>query len=162
MLGTNPGGSVVEIAREEPPMFDTILVPVDENTLSLRAVTTAGRLAEALSSRLLLLHVAVAPPDYATAAAVELAPAVLRSAAEEYGNKVLEGFRARVPAGVGADTVLRHARKNVWEEIVDAAEHDVDLIVMGTHGREGVARALLGSVAERVAHHAEVPVMLVR
>ena len=43
-----------------------------------------------------------------------------------------------------------------------AEENKVDLIVMGTHGREGVERALMGSVAERVAHHAEVPVMLVR
>jgi nucleotide-binding universal stress UspA family protein len=146
-------------------MFDTILVPVDENTLSLRAVATAISLAEALSGRVALLHVALPLPAYtaAPAAAMELPAEVLRSAAESYGNTVLDGFRARVPEGLFSAAILRHARRSVWEEIVAAAEDGgADLIVMGTHGRDGVVRALMGSVAERVARHADVPVLLVR
>lgn len=146
-------------------MFDTILVPVDENTLSLRAVTTAVALAEAHAAKVVLLHVALPLPAYTSAPAVamELPPESLRGAAERHGNEVLDGFRARVPEERFSAAILRHARGSVWEEIVDAAaDTGVDLIVMGTHGRDGVARALMGSVAERVARHAEVPVMLVR
>ena len=48
------------------------------------------------------------------------------------------------------------------EEIVQhAAEHEIDLIVMGTHGREGLARALMGSVAETVVRRARCPVLTV-
>jgi nucleotide-binding universal stress UspA family protein len=146
-------------------MFDTILVPVDENTLSLRAVATAVSLAEALSGKVALLHVALPLPAYtaAPAAAMELPPETMRAAAESYGNTVLDGFRSRIPAEVFAAAILRHARRSVWEEIIAAAEEGGgDLIVMGTHGRDGVVRALMGSVAERVARHADVPVMLIR
>jgi nucleotide-binding universal stress UspA family protein len=144
-------------------LFDTILVPVDENVISLRAVTTASKLAEQLAGRVVLLHVIEPLPPYTSQVALQLPEGELEQAISEHGRKVLEGFSARVPGEVEHEAILRHSRQSIWREILDvAAEKNVDLVIIGTHGREGVARAFLGSVAERVARHAEVPVMLVR
>jgi nucleotide-binding universal stress UspA family protein len=74
----------------------------------------------------------------------------------------LDGVGSRAQrSGVKVDTVLRHGP--AWSEILAvAAETKADLIVMGTHGRRGLARALLGSVAEKVVRTASCPVMTVR
>jgi nucleotide-binding universal stress UspA family protein len=59
--------------------------------------------------------------------------------------------RAEVIAGKVADAIVQYAER-----------HDVDLIVMATHGRSGISRWSLGSVADRVIHHSSVPVLMVR
>ena len=81
----------------------------------------------------------------------------------DHNEAALEKLRALVPnnfkgtwgpkvtAGKTADAILRTAH-----------DEDVDLIVMGTHGRTGLSHTLLGSVAEAVMHHAECPVLMVR
>ncbi len=151
------------VSWEEKILFDTILVPVDENVISLRAVTTATKLAEQLAGHVILLHVIEPLPPYTSQVALQLPEGELEQAISEHGRKVLEGFSARVPDGVGHEVILWRGRQSIWREILQVAtERNVDLVIIGTHGREGVARAFLGSVAERVARHAEVPVMLVR
>lgn len=143
-------------------MFETILVPVDENICSMRAVASAAELARRLASRVLLLHVVTSPGAIADVE-MHVTGDEIERLTEEHGNKVLDAFQARVPSGVEVKRLLRRTPDRVWQEILAAAEEtDADLIVMGTHGREGVVRAVMGSVAERVARHAEIPVMLVR
>ena len=82
----------------------------------------------------------------------------------EAGESLLERAAARATdAGRGAavETVLETGQPS--RTIVEyAAEHDVDHLVVGSHGRSGVTRVLLGSVAESVARRAEVPVTIVR
>src|SRR5581483_754195 len=66
-------------------------------------------------------------------------------------------------AGITPETALIEGSRRVSSEIVDDAERwSADLIVMGTHGRHGIERFVLGSVAEGVARSASVPVMLIR
>jgi len=152
---------LVIVLRER--VFGTILVPVEDNAVSLRALATAVSLARALAGGLVLLHVAEPLPTYTSQVALRLPEGELERMAAEYGWKILRNFEAQVPEEVACRTLLRQGHKSVWREILAAAvEEGADLIVIGTHGREGVMRVVLGSVAERVAHHAEVPVMLVR
>lgn len=144
-------------------MFQTLVVPVDDAASSLRAVAAAVHLAERLAAKIVLVHVVEPLPLYTTQVEMHLPEGELERAQLETARATLETFRARVPEGVDLQAVVHRGKGRVWRDILDAAgERGADLIVMGTHGREGVARALLGSVAERVAHHAEVPVMLVR
>jgi nucleotide-binding universal stress UspA family protein len=76
---------------------------------------------------------------------------------EEYLKKTAEKL---VAAGVSATWVV--LRGNVSESILDyARKNEIDLVIMSTHGRSGIARWAMGSVADRVARQATVPVMLV-
>jgi nucleotide-binding universal stress UspA family protein len=144
-------------------VFKRILVPVEDSPISEHAVDVAGQLAKASGSVLYLLHVVEPPPSYANAVALQLPTGELERAAKEHGRELLTKFRQRIPEGVEVHALIRTAERVVAHEIIASAkEHEVDLIVMGTHGRRGLARAFLGSVAERVARFAEVPVMLIR
>lgn len=78
--------------------------------------------------------------------------------AEEYLQSLKERLGAR---GFDVDTHVRYGHD--VEEILDhAAQRDIDLIAMSTHGRNGIKRFLFGSVAEKVLRHAPKPVFLVR
>ena len=84
---------------------------------------------------------------------------------QEGGRKILmEGERVATAAGVPVETKLFESFGDRLADLVakDAVEWDADLIVLGTHGRRGLRRALLGSDAEQVARHATVPVLLLR
>lgn len=82
-------------------------------------------------------------------------------AAEDEAERELDVARSRFPddTAVSTDIVVGQV---VRELIAYIDEHDVDLIVMGSHGRSGVSRILLGSVAEQVVRRASVPVTVVR
>ena len=144
--------------------YKRILVPVDGSPTSNRGMMEAVAIArEHRGARLLLVHVveefaALSTPEIG----VDIGPVLeamraggrktLRSVeqrARKAGGRVetllAENFGARV-----ADTIVKQARR--WR---------ADLIVMGTHGRRGVQRALLGSDAELVARYSAVPVLLV-
>lgn len=94
-------------------------------------------------------------------------------------NPVETGYLSDVPEVDRAEAILDEARQQLADidvEIIAAVEsgrpdrkiieytdtHEVDIIVMGSHGREGIARVLLGSVAETVVRRASVPVCIVR
>ena len=81
--------------------------------------------------------------------------------ARERASEVLPAVRARVDDAVEVETV--HAVGSPAEEIVAYAEdHEVDHVVLGSHGRQGMSRLLLGSVAETVVRGSPVPVTVVR
>lgn len=80
---------------------------------------------------------------------------------EEYGQVIVSEAAESVSDDIGVETVVLHG--NPYERILDYAdENDADIIVMGTHGRTGVDRYLLGSVTEKVVRTADVPVLTVR
>jgi glycine betaine transporter len=132
-----------------------ILVPVDFSPLSAKALTYAVQLANALGARLYLLHV---PGE--TGENLEANFPVGEFAIEARGP-----FGEFLPA---QDAVSQGVGYASWigtpaGEVVRFADaRDVDLIVMGTHGRSGLAHALMGSVAERVVRTAFCPVLLIR
>ncbi len=146
-------------------MYERILVPFDGSATSSEALAEAVRIARFCSSRLRLIHV-VDPLLYITGLEVggvymnEIVPGLL-AAAEELLSKARESIEAQ---GVSVETeVLQSAGERVARIITEqATEWNADLIVIGTHGRRGVDRVIMGSDAELVARTATVPVLLVR
>ena len=140
----------------------TILVPVDFSETSAAARRYACALARAFGSDVHLLHVVQDPyvqPWAAEAFGVSLAGVLERW--EQDARTQLDGMRPTDEMAERVHCVTRVGHPFV--EIVNyAAEHTVDLIVMGTHGRGAVAHMLLGSVAERVVRKAPCPVLTVR
>jgi nucleotide-binding universal stress UspA family protein len=140
-----------------------ILVPHDFGDPSAAALTYAEHLARALGARITLLHVVEDPAEGGDDAAElvhQLAPA-LREHVSEVLLDALETVASRARGGgVAVAAKVRVGRP--WCEIdAEAAEGGFDLIVMGTHGRHGLARGLLGSVAEKVVRTAPCPVLTV-
>lgn len=144
-------------------MTTRILVPLDGSLLAEQALACAITLGRALPAELLLLRVVSVPPETADvldSAGLETAMLAERldSEADAYLREVAVELR---DVGLTVDHAVRHGP--VSEVIVDyAAGHDVDQIVMTTHGRTGVSRWTHGSIAERVLQSATVPLLLVR
>ena len=138
-----------------------IVCATDFSDASEAAIVEAQQLAAALGAEIVLLHVTSEAPLWSETV---YTPAVRR---------VFEGQRAWAAAGLDARIVALAgagvpARARVetgvaWEEILRVArDEQADLIVIGTHGRTGLNRLLLGSVAERVLREAWCPVLTVR
>lgn len=146
-------------------MYRRILVPFDGSTTAWAGLEEALRLASTAGCNVRLLYVLdVLAHTNGFEASATYANDVLPSLRAE-GRKILDGAvqRART-LGVTADTCL-HER--VPEDVADALLEEAsswgaDLIVLGTHGRRGLERWALGSVAEQVVRRAPVPVLLVR
>ena len=141
-----------------------ILHPSDFSKASAAAFTKAVELAKANGAELVLLHV-LAPPLPLMAGEGYVSPKVyedLEQSARAYASKELASLVAKAKkAGVRAKAVLRDGVAH--EQIVRAARSPrADMIVIGTHGRTGLAKLFLGSVAGRVVSTAKCPVMTVR
>ncbi|HEY1959065.1 MAG TPA: universal stress protein [Polyangiaceae bacterium] len=139
--------------------IQTLLVPVDFSETSEAALEYAVSLAQPLGARLVVMHAYELPiygfPDGALVASVEVATRLMNSA--QVG---LDAMVARWRGESRIDTVLRQGVP--WEEVQAVAEDvGADLIVIGTHGRRGIARALLGSVAEKILRTSTRPVLTV-
>lgn len=137
----------------------SLLVPVDFSPCSEGLVEEAVQLARRLGVGVDLLHVmetpAIGPKP------MHAAPSEARGSEEEAKEKLDALSRRSIELEVPVRTVLRQG--SVAEVILDVARTlEPDMIVMGTHGRTGVLRVVLGSVAEHVIRRAEVPVMTVR
>jgi nucleotide-binding universal stress UspA family protein len=142
------------------PLFKHILLATDFSEASQNALTLAVDMAHTLGCDLTVVH-ACEIPVYAyselSMAPVDLLSPVVELAGEKLAD-LMTSLARRPPR---AKSVLKVGVP--WEEILAvAAETAADLIVMGTHGRRGVAHALLGSVAEKVVRMSPVPVMTVR
>ena len=155
-----------ELHTVKPKPFERLLVPVDGSDTSAAAIWVAHDLAKQVNACLDFLHVVpdlsfpVGDPVGAYAA---FDYAGLLKSLEESGRDLLEQAMKRVEDVPAKSSMIPAAGERISGVIVNAAkERNADLIVMGTHGRGGFDRLLLGSVAEGVTHHAEVPVLLVR
>lgn len=136
-------------------MFTRILVPLDGSRLAETVLPQAVRLARLHMAELWLLRVAVAH----TALSGDPADAQLRAVHE--AEVYLSAISDQLERDVSLHTALRYG--HAAEEIVDhATVNRVDLILMATHGRTGLAHAILGSVAEHVVRHTPCPVLLYR
>jgi nucleotide-binding universal stress UspA family protein len=136
-----------------------ILVPTDFSEGSSAAMQYAVGLARICSARLVLLHVmelAVYAVDFAMTH-----PGVPADIRRKLDDMMEDWVRRAKTEGIEAEGVL--ATGTPYFEIAKAVErHAIDLIVMGTHGRTGVARAMMGSTAERVVRLAPCPVLTVK
>jgi len=150
-------------------MFRRILVPVDGSPASNQGLDEAIKLAGGEGSTLCLLHVVdelsllqgIEGPVYGGAAYVDGFLKALR----EGGRKILAKAEARASKrGVRTEvTLVETMGRGVADVILNQAKKTrADLIVMGTHGRRGVVRLVMGSDAEGVVRGARTPVLLVR
>jgi nucleotide-binding universal stress UspA family protein len=136
-----------------------ILVAHDFGETAQMALEYALDLAEKLKARVTIVH-AYELPVYGFPEGLSLTTD-FAGQIEAVNSKALEGvvLRARRP-GIEVDSMLRQG--TVWSEIAAAAvATSADLIVIGTHGRRGLAHALLGSVAEKVVRTAPCPVLTI-
>jgi nucleotide-binding universal stress UspA family protein len=143
--------------------YKRILVPVDGSPTSNKGMTEAIKLAKASRARLRLLHVV---EEFAAFSAPEVGVDIgpVLDAMRAGGRKTLARIERRArAAGARPDTALaENFGMRVADTIVEQAKRwRADLIVMGTHGRRGVKRVLLGSDAELVVRYSPVPVLLV-
>jgi nucleotide-binding universal stress UspA family protein len=126
-----------------------ILVPTDFSDPSAEALATAMTLAQGAAS------FALPPPIDVATVPIDM---------EKVLERVTDGLRAEekrvLEAGLKCETAMLVGRPDA-EIVTRATSTGAELIVMGTHGRSGLAHALLGSVAERVVQHARCPVLIV-
>jgi nucleotide-binding universal stress UspA family protein len=147
---------VLTVQRPQPGFRVTnILVPVDFGTLSQAAVTYGRALGRAFGARLHLLHVA---ENHFLRPAVADPHTILERAQQQLTDLVTSEDREMLDAV----TVLDVSDSPAEAIVSYAAGADIDLIVMGTHGRQALDRLLAGSVAERVVRSAPCPVLTVR
>jgi nucleotide-binding universal stress UspA family protein len=142
-----------------PAAIDRVLLPTDGSPESAAAVDHAAAVAEACGASVRVLSVV---DTRAMAAQSELAPSdtVVRSLEDQSQHAVGTAAEQLEAAGVDVETDVIQGAPS--ETICEEAESGADLVVMGTRGRSGLDRVLLGSVTERTVRHAPVPVMTVR
>jgi nucleotide-binding universal stress UspA family protein len=149
------------MGAKEVPMYKSILMPTDGSPCSFQALEHGLGLAKALSAKVHFLYVLENP-----AQAIWIAPESV-----PYGLELLEDLKKAGEEAIGKALALARekgveATGEVKEgvpipTIVEAAR-GFDLLVMGTHGRTGLDKLLLGSVTEGVLHRVSVPVLVVR
>lgn len=139
-------------------MYSRILIPIDDSSCSDRAARVGLLLAQRLSARVLFTHVQWHWPTQLNAPAARI-----YASYKLWALELLERFAREARAlGLQADIRLEDDVPTAEAIVRIANEAFSDLIVMGTHGRTGLDRLLLGSVAERVARLTPVPALLVR
>lgn len=141
-----------------------ILFPTDFSELSLHALTYARQLAATFEAQIHCLHVVDEGYLYWSAMGPESAP--IGPAVEDlmsYAETHLERFADEHLVGLKFVPVTKVVRGRPYAEIVQyALENTIDLVVVATHGRGGIAHALMGSTAEKVVRKAPCPVLTVR
>ena len=149
----------------------TMLASIDDSLESQTALKTAGELAAQLGTR---LHVVYVLPDIPAPMGDGMGfgtliyqPEPLLEALNNHGRAIIDQAKAMLQPILKPDrlevSMVQQGGQRIAQVILKfAQEHSSSLIVLGTHGRSGMDRLLLGSVAEGVMHHADVPVLLVR
>jgi nucleotide-binding universal stress UspA family protein len=139
--------------------FTKVLVGTDFSEPAARAVERAVDVARRYEAALHIVHVWEVP---LIAGGMALAPGIdwitpIEQAARAQLDELVEGLRSGK-----VDVAATLCSGVAWERIVALTEqHRADLVVVGTHGRTGLSRALLGSIAERVVRLSTVPVLTI-
>ncbi|NOT53670.1 MAG: universal stress protein [Deltaproteobacteria bacterium] len=141
----------------------TILVPTDFSEYADHALTWALQMATDSQAKIVLLHAAVPISPFAFPDSVYL-PELRR--VEEQMLADAEKRMAECVKKLGSNTVVVETRVVVGAPVTAICQavsrEQADLIIMGSHGRTGLAHVLLGSIAERVVRQASCPVLVVR
>jgi len=137
-----------------------ILVPTDFSENAQHAVSYATELAKRCSAKIHLLHTPVIPTYLLMDLSYSPGPEAVTRILNDSQAALDEQAKDLAAAGVEYFTVIREG--TVHEVIRDyAREHDVDLVVVGTHGRAGVSKLMYGSVTERVIKTVHTPIIII-
>lgn len=144
-------------------MYKHILVPVDGSSTSLKAVSQAVAIASAFGSEVTAIYVIDPYPFTGVGTEFAYGQDQYLSAAKAEAQEALTAARGQVEAaGLKVDTRVVEAHAT-WRGIVETADAvQADLVVMGSHGRRGLEKLVLGSVTQRVLQYATQPVLVVR
>jgi nucleotide-binding universal stress UspA family protein len=148
--------------KESFNMYQRILVPVDGSPTSNAGLAEAIKLAKLTGAHVRVLHVVDEMPFLMSADSFAVMSGDVFTLLKVAGQAILEEARVTIDAaGIPVDDALFDGRlcDRVAEQV---QEWGADVIVLGTHGRRGVDRMLLGSDAEQIVRTATVPVLLVR
>ena len=142
-------------------MYKKILVPLDGSELSRKALDQAEKLAKTFDAEIILFQVVPFLPIYGSPELVT--PLIVdekqKESAEKYLTNLAEELKKR---GLKVTAMVRTGQQVAVEIIDFAKETGVDLIVMCTHGRSGISRWVLGSVALKILTRSETPILLIR
>ena len=146
-------------------MYQRIMVPIDGSATSSQALATAIRMAQAFGARLRLIHLLEETSLIGAYDQFADYTGELMRLVRENANRVLaDGAAAVKAAGLEADEVLLdNFAERLGDAVAQAARQwAAELIVVGTHGRRGIGRVLMGSGAEQIVRVAPCPVLVVR
>ena len=150
----------------ENTKFENILVPLDGSGYSLKAVEYAGRMAKGFNSKLIALYILPSSIRYNLSSNQE------NSEVNSQFNQIIQGsyieaqnwlkdIAKKIDIEIVTEVII--AKESIVSEIIEFAElRNIDLIIMGTRGRTGFKRMLLGSVASGVVTYAHCPVLVIR
>jgi nucleotide-binding universal stress UspA family protein len=142
-------------------MHKKILVPLDGSDLAIKALQEAEKVAKCFGAEIVLFEVVPFMPIYGSPELVT--PLVIdekqKEAAESFLSNLSEGLKKK---GLRVTSLVKIGQQVAGEIIDFAKENGIDLIIMCTHGRSGISRWVLGSVALKVLTRAETPVLLIR
>ena len=144
-------------------LYQHILVPIDGSETSMIAMKEAIKLGKALNSKITVVQVMALDPFIADVYVKTGQTNDLIERTRTYLLDILEQAKQKfAEKGITVETKLLEGFV-VHEEIIEAAQDlNVDLIVMGSHGRTGVRKLVLGSVAQKVLGESHIPVLIVR
>lgn len=143
----------------------SLLVPTDFSPASRLSLDAAALLAQKFGAKVTLLHVFDPAPFALTAspsASISPEAPVAGPALEKQIFDELQRLREAHFATVPCETQIVHNASAPEAICAYAREHEIDLIVIATHGRTGLSHLLIGSVAEKVVRHAPCPVLTLR
>ncbi len=142
-------------------MYKKILVPLDGSALAEEILPHVETLAKTLEVEVILLRVIIEPAAEFIFSDPSIGSTIIRELEAE-SLDYLTKIRSKLQhSGIHTSIALRQGQ--IAETILTVAkEQSADLIAMSTHGRSGLQRWLMGSIADRIVHHSPVPVLLVR
>lgn len=144
------------------PDIKKVLVPIDFSDYSKSSLRYAVNFAKKFNAEIYLIYVVepvIYPPDFSMG---QIAIPSVNAEWDERAREELKNLaKTEIPEGVKVETILKNGKPFV--EIIDtAAEENIDLIIIATHGHSGVEHILFGSTAEKVVRKAPCPVLTLR
>ncbi len=142
-------------------MYKKILVPLDGSELAKKALGEAESLANCSGAEIILFQVVTFMPIYGSPELVT--PLIIDEKQKEAAEKYLSNLAEELKKKGLRVTVMVRTGQQVAMEIIDfAKESGIDLIIMCTHGRSGITRWMLGSIALKLLTRGETPILLIR
>jgi universal stress protein A len=140
--------------------FRRVIVAVDRSPIAAHAAEVGAELARSLGAELAFVH-AIEPAEGVAPVDSGLPAGELMALAQQDARRLLGEFLQSLPTGLTAREFLK-VGKPATEIAKAAKDWPADVIVIGSHGRSGISRVVLGSVAESVVRHATCPILVVR
>jgi len=141
-------------------LYKKILIPTDNSQVSIEAARHGLEIAKLMNSKVYVIYVVDIMPFVGLP--TEGFWEAMREVLEEEGKEAFKKIR-KMAEEIGVNVITEILEGSPAKEIVEYAEkRGIDLIVMGTSGKSGIDRLLLGSVAEKVSRRAQCPVLLIK